>query len=360
MIRENAPKIPIKNVFYMLCYAWDTLKIKDEIKLGAEEFDDAYNLLTKILIFGIKKIKRRGFYKSYIQQNDEVQTIKGKILYNETINKLSLTRQKCVCGFDNFSHNNDFNGIIKYTLVRLSKAKSLDNKLKKEIKQILLYFEDIDSVSPQKIRFIKNQFNRNNLYYRLVIIICELLYKNQIVNEEDGNNDFVDFFDEEKMCRLYEEFLLNFYIYHLDNKKYNVHSPKINWVLDDFGEEDFEEGMVVNELLPEMRTDIVIENKVALKQLIIDAKYYEKALVTRNYGSNAKFRREHISQVREYLINSDFEGDKRGMLIYPTVDYDINALEKLKSAYIYFRTVDLSKSWNEIEERLLNIISWVN
>ena len=34
--------IPIKNLFYMLCYAWNILAIKDDIKVANDDYEDAY------------------------------------------------------------------------------------------------------------------------------------------------------------------------------------------------------------------------------------------------------------------------------------------------------------------------------
>ena len=40
---EYKNPIPIKNLFYMLCYAWDVLAIKDDISVGSDEYSDAYD-----------------------------------------------------------------------------------------------------------------------------------------------------------------------------------------------------------------------------------------------------------------------------------------------------------------------------
>ena len=47
MDRHDTP-IPIKNLFYMLCYAWNVLAISDDISVGSDDYDDAYNLLASL------------------------------------------------------------------------------------------------------------------------------------------------------------------------------------------------------------------------------------------------------------------------------------------------------------------------
>ena len=59
--------IPIKNIYYMLCYAWENiLRQQDESHLDTEAFDNIYNLLSFILIREVSKIIKGGFVKGYI------------------------------------------------------------------------------------------------------------------------------------------------------------------------------------------------------------------------------------------------------------------------------------------------------
>ena len=63
----------------MLCYAWNVLAIMDDVKVGSDDYDDAYNLLSRVFSYGIGKIIRSGFHRSYIEQTDELATVRGKI-----------------------------------------------------------------------------------------------------------------------------------------------------------------------------------------------------------------------------------------------------------------------------------------
>ena len=76
MGKEKTP-IPIKNLFYMLCYAWNVLAIKNDIKVGSDDFDDAYNLLGRIFSYGLGKLIRSGFHRSYIENTEELATGRG-------------------------------------------------------------------------------------------------------------------------------------------------------------------------------------------------------------------------------------------------------------------------------------------
>ena len=72
MSDSKAP-IPIKNLFYMLCYAWNVLAVADDIKVGSDDFEDAYNLLSRVFSHGIGKLIRSGFHRSYIEKTEEAR-----------------------------------------------------------------------------------------------------------------------------------------------------------------------------------------------------------------------------------------------------------------------------------------------
>ncbi|MDF2804567.1 MAG: 5-methylcytosine-specific restriction system specificity protein McrC, partial [Anaerocolumna sp.] len=140
--------------------------------------------------------------------------------------------------------------------------------------KLRLYFSDIQDIQFSKALFSSLRYNRNNYHYRMLINISQLIYEGLIANEVDNEITFSDFIRDKQMSKLYEKFVLNFYRVHLNKAVYNVHALKLKWDLDEkISEEDLS-------LIPEMRTDIVVENKIENTQLIIDTKYYAQTLVT--------------------------------------------------------------------------------
>lgn len=359
MSKPKSP-IPIKNLFFMLCYAWNVLSIKNTIKLQEEAFDDAYNLLTRLLIFGVRKIIKGGFNRSYIEQEEPLDTVRGKINLNETVSLRLKREMKCVCTFDEFSKNNSFNQIVKFTILSVLKNDHVDNGMKKELRALLPYFNDIDSLEPTNIVISGLSFNRNNQYYKMLINICVMIYKGTMVNEENGERIFRDFFREEQLQRVYELFILNFYAINLDKSVYRVHAPKIKWVLEENADERFGDLVDVVSNPADRRTDIVIENRETNKQLILDAKYYTEALVSGYYDNTIKrYRTGHIEQIRGYVTDSGFEGKKIGALVYPTVkdDFPRPRLTPLQDARVVFKTLNLNQEWELIEKDMLLFVT---
>jgi len=133
--------IPIKNIYYMLCYAWEnTLRREDESYLDTEAFDNIYNLLSFILICEVSKIIKSGFIKGYIDRAESLSLIRGKIDLDNTLKKQTLIKKQIVCVYDDFSRNIMMNQIIKFTMEILLICPELNKRYKEQFKILLRNF----------------------------------------------------------------------------------------------------------------------------------------------------------------------------------------------------------------------------
>jgi len=358
MPTPNKNPIPIKNIFYMLCYAWNVLEISHDIKVGEEDIDDSYNLLARVFTFGISKVIRSGFHRSYVEKEEELSTFRGKINIQQSINGMTMQQKKLVCNYDEYSTNDIFNQILKYTMDSIIYDNSVDKNTRRELKKLSVFFDGIDSKPPTKENRIKLVFNRNNATYRLLINVAVMLYEGKLPNEESTNKLFEDFFREEQMPKVFELFILNFYAMKLSKETYKVHAPKINWHFKDNAQvllsDLFDEVVTEGE---DRRTDIVVENKEKHYQIIMDAKYYQNMLV-KAYMSEEEnnIRTSHINQIRGYLTDSDFQGKKIGALIYPKVTAAANQARPYDDFTIIIKTLNLADDWQNIEKDMLKLV----
>lgn len=352
--------IPIKNLFYMLCYAWNVLSIMDDIKVADDDYEDAYDLLARVFSFGIGKLIRLGFHRSYIEETEELSTVRGKISVQESINSMSMQRKHLICTYDEYSKNDIFNQILNYTIDSILKNPEVSKETKATIKKQKVFFYGIDAKPPTKENRQKLLFNRNNVIYKLLIHISIMLYDGTGVNEEDGKNVFKDFFREEQMHRIFELFILNFYTAHLNRHIYKVHAPKITWKIEESADDIWGDVFDVDENPGDRRTDIVIENKEQGIQMIFDAKYYKKTFVSTYMGKEEeRVRTGHLNQVRGYLLDSEYPGKKVGALLYPMVNDDLSKgkVFPIQNTPILIKTINLQADWREIEEDMLNFVN---
>ena len=98
---------PVKNIYYMLSYAFYSLNFKEYKKVASEEFDNIYELFSELLIIALNKQIKQGLYRDYIEVDETTSSIRGKINITESINELSFINKKLNCTYDEFSVNSD-------------------------------------------------------------------------------------------------------------------------------------------------------------------------------------------------------------------------------------------------------------
>ena len=57
--------IAIQNIYYMLAYAFRTLREGDYARVGTEDFENAEDLFGEILSIGISRLLKRGLHRMY-------------------------------------------------------------------------------------------------------------------------------------------------------------------------------------------------------------------------------------------------------------------------------------------------------
>lgn len=326
----------------MLSYAFQSLNFKEYKKVASEEFDNIYELFSELLTIALNKQIKQGLYRDYIEVDETTSSIRGKINITESINELSFINKKLNCTYDEFSVNSYLNKIIKTTLSILLKA-PITKIRRRGIKNILLYFRDVDTLDTNNINW-QIRYDRNNQDYRMIIGICNLTLNGLLQSEKKGEKKLMEFLDNQLMNRLYEKFILNYYRKeHLYLKAY---SPQIEWQLDD----DF------SEMLPRMQTDITLEYED--KILIIDAKYYSDT--TQSYYDTKTIHSNNLYQIFTYVKNKEVEVDNEvsGMLLYartrdevqPDQDYSMSGNK------ISVKTLDLNQDFDAIKKQLDDIV----
>lgn len=346
-IKSRSNEIPIQNIYYMLSYAYNNLKINADILRESVDFNNIYDLFGRILIEAINNLIRRGFYREYIIKTEDTLNIKGKINISHSIKRGTLLHKKLNCQYNEFSDNVLFNQIIKTTLNNLIRINNLDDNIKKNLKKLRPFFQDVNEIDLNRQIFKSLIWNKNNQYYSLPITICELIFiRNLPDDSEEGSIHFKDFIQSYKneMANLFENFIFNYY--KKEFNQFKTHKPKIHWNLDnDYLEE---EG---RSYLPNMRTDIVLETED--KQLIIDTKFYKKILSS--FHEKSMLHSPNLYQIYTYVNNSVFGGEIMGMLLYASLGEDIDYQFKIGGNLILIKTIDLNQSWDGINGRLKEI-----
>ena len=329
----------------MLSYAFQSLNSKAYKKIESEEFENTAELFSEILIIGVSSQIKQGLVRDYIDITETTSSIRGKISISESINNQSFIKKQLNCTYDEFSPNCYLNQIIKSTMAILVKS-DISKMRKKKLKNLLMYFRDVDLIDLKSINW-KIRFDRNNQTYRMLIGVCYLVVNGLIHTQKSGNVKLMEFLDDQRMSRLYEKFILNYY--KKEHSEIKAHTPQIPWQIDDG----------IDFLLPKMQTDVTLEH--GGKILIIDAKYYVHNL-SKHYGKDIHHT-GNIYQIFTYVKNKQLEMQGNdveigGMLLYARTTSEIQPDSDyvMSGNNISVKTLDLNQEFNLIKNQLDNII----
>jgi len=333
--------IPVQNVYYMLSYAFHILKAQGYKNVATEQFDNVAELCAAILYKGVSNQLKRGLGREYIAETDTLSALRGKIDLTESIKTRTMLKKQMVCAYDDFSVNSYMNRIIKTTILLLLRA-DIKRSRKKELRKILTFFDDVDVLAIHSINW-NLQYNRNNQSYRMLISVCYLVIKGLLQTKSEGYVNLMDFIDEQRMSRLYEKFILEYY--RQEHPQLSANASQIAWQVDDDE----------NTLLPIMQTDISLAKDE--KVLIIEAKYYTRT-TQEQYGIHT-LHSGNLYQIFTYVKNKDSELKEKahvvsGMLLYAKTDEDIllNNSYMMTGNEISVRTLDLGGHFDSIAKQL--------
>jgi 5-methylcytosine-specific restriction enzyme subunit McrC len=342
-------KIPIKNIYYLLCYAWDKLEEGKKVEVSASGYTELVNLLSRVLITGCKELFKKGLEHYYVDLNEEYSGIKGKIDFAQSLKTNLFIKGKAFCFYDHFISDILPNQLLKATLYHLTKLSNLDPEIKKEVLRFHQRLVEVNNISLRSSLFSKVRIHRNNSIYQFLLNICKLIVDNTVLDETSGQQSFKDFIRSEKqMATMFEYFIRNFY--KREQTKFIVDREDIHWQVDSVisGSIDF---------LPLMKTDISLESTE--RKIIIEVKYYSETLSS--WHGAEKLHSQNLYQLYSYLRN--LEGKKQhplnqsseGILIYPTVNYSLNVEYLMGTHKVKIRTIDLGNEWEKIKDELLDI-----
>ncbi len=357
MGRARTPEaIPIRNVYFLLCYAWDQWSGGPPVEVGDMEGSSVVDLLALVLARGTARLLKQGLRQEYLRHQEELRGIRGKPLLTPTVSRGLLRRARTVSAFSELARDTPANRVLKSTLRELLYVGELDPAIRGEVREAAARFPpDIQTgpVRPSEISRIR--IHRNNRTYGLLLGICRLIQENLQVSRSGRNSTFSDFrHDDAQMWRIFEGFLRGFLSREQD--VYDVAAPTIDWYLARGTRPDLIR-------LPRMQSDMVLSGPDRL--VILDAKFYKESFSGR--FDRKSLHSGHLYQILAYVQNlaaadraaRQSKGKPArvvdGALVYPVVDGPFDLNYELLGHHIRACSVDLSREWTGVREEVLDL-----
>jgi len=343
--------IPIRNVYYLLCYALKAWDAEEDADLEAlEGMEHVHDLLGHILADGVFRLVRRGVDQGYQEFQREIAGVRGKLDLGTTLKEGLLMRGRTACLVEEFTPDVVHNQILLATLHRLAAVPGLGRQVRADVGLAGDRLAGVSRVPLRRALFRRVQLDRNQRQYRFLLSICQLVLESSLVSEDRGETRFRDFRRNRRlMWRLFELFVANF----LGREQAAFHvagQARVDW----FGAVARSPGALRH--VPRMLPDVVAESTA--RRIVLDTKFYSKPLSAR-YG-RPRLPSSNLYQMVAYLSNRQAarpEGPRHeGILLYASVGEDVRIDLTLQGYRLQARTLDLSRPWPEIREELLGVL----
>lgn len=350
--RARCGGIPVRNVYFMMCYA---LRCQDLLDSCPSDDDGEFAGVTELMSFLVARESFRlvesGLARDYHERAEELQAPRGRINMAASFALRAQQKLALACESDDYSADQDMNGMIAYTLERIKSEHAGTAAFLREARPL---FDGIEKVEPTLERVARLCFDRRTSRYRFVISLCSLLHDRRLpIDREEGQ--LMSEVERARLNYLFEGFARSFYRRELPRRKGSSYSVwegnrKVSWAV--------RPGTSQSAFMPNMLADIWIEREMGdgrKRLFVIDAKYYRDAL-----GGSTTFRSPHLYQIFSYLANAKLEyGEKlediHGCLLYPLNGTPLREDIALPVGLMHVRTVDLDDEWEDIVVRMLEL-----
>ena len=284
------PKIPMESLFRMLEYAYDLGSF--EILQGESSsiaLEEVYQRLADILALRILDRGRRGFYRAYVPQEEELPYVRGSIDLARSLR--SPWNVGLHCSFQEQTTDVAENRLLAWTLQTIVRQNLCNGPTLDRVRAAWRTLRGVASLHPYRpVDCIDQLYNRLNNDYRGLHALCRFFLEQTGPTHEPGDHEMLPFLVD--MARLYEEYVAEYLRRNLpENYNLNV-QQRVS--LDGTG------GLVI--VIDMVVTDAATGRTLA----VLDTKYKDVTAPSS----------DDLQQIVAYAVARNC---RRGVLIYPVM-----------------------------------------
>lgn len=137
-----------------------------------------YEIFINLYIQEVRRLVKNGIKSSYLNQKENLNVYKGKLLVNEHLKQNIVHKERFYVVFDEYQANCPQNRLIKSTLLKLQQLTgSAQNS--KEIRQLLVSFELVEPSKNYEKDFSKVVIDRTTKCYEVLLKWSKVFLKNK-------------------------------------------------------------------------------------------------------------------------------------------------------------------------------------
>ncbi|MBS1943365.1 MAG: 5-methylcytosine-specific restriction endonuclease system specificity protein McrC [Bacteroidetes bacterium] len=348
-------RIPVRNLWLLMLYASDLFRTRGIGKIGLEGSpDDLPDLVAEILTHAVEVRQRRRLSLGYRSREAPLNRVRGRIDVLTTERHQLLDRGMVACRFDGLTIDTPRNRFVRAALEAISgivqrqdiahRCRSLAGGMKAQ---------GVSGEPPTRAQMSTDRFGRHDADDRFMVAAAKLAFDLTLPTEVSGVN-VLTLPDREVtwVRRLFERAVGGFYDVVLSPQGWQVKcGGTLGWQIS-------QKTAGIDNILPSMRTDVVLNHPITGCRIVIDTKF--TSIVTNGWYREETLRSGYVYQIYAYLCSQVGSGDPladnaSGLLLHPAIGKAIDETVVIQGHPIRFATVDLAASAGKIRAQLLRL-----
>jgi len=348
-------RIPVRNLWLLMLYASDLFRTRGIGLVGLEDRpDDLPDLVAEILAHAVEQRQRRQLNRSYVARDAVLNRVRGRINALKTERHQLLARGLVACRFDDLSMDTPRNRFVRAALESICRiVRRPDVEHRCRILAAVLKAQGVSGAAPTRAEISTDRFGRHDADDRVMVAAAKLAFDLTLPTESQGASALsLPDREETWVRRLFERAVGGFYEVVLSPSGWQVRCGGV------LGWEIEQKTSGITEILPTMRTDIVLDHPPSGRRIVIDTKF--TSIVTAGWHREETLRSGYVYQIYAYLRSQVGRGDAvadsaSGLLLHPTVGADVDQTVVIQGHSIRFATVNLTATASSMRSRLLSL-----
>jgi 5-methylcytosine-specific restriction enzyme subunit McrC len=348
-------RIPVRNLWLFMLYASDLFRTKGIGSIGLEDSpDELPDLVAEIVAHAVEQRQRRQLSRSYVARESVLSRVRGRIDVLKTEGHQLLARGLVACRFDDLSIDTPRNRFVRAALDSICRIVSRHDvahrcrTLAAGMKAL-----GVSDKAPTRAEISTDRFGRHDADDRYLVAAAKLAFDLTLPTESQGATT-LSLPDREAswVRRLFERAVGGFYEVVLSPQSWQVRcGGTLGWKIE-------RKTSGIDEILPTMRTDIVLDHAVSGRRIVVDTKF--TSIVIAGWHREETLRSGYVYQIYAYLRSQVGRGDAladsaSGLLLHPSIGSEVDQTVVIQGHSVRFATVDLTASTSSIRSRLLSL-----
>lgn len=345
-------RIPVRNLWLLLLYASDLGRYLGQFDAAVEESPDLPSLIARLLAYAVERRLRRNLSRGYVRRQAILSRVRGRIDIKRTHTRDLLSLGRVAVRFDDHSIDTPRNRFVRAALDAIS-SRVADADLSHRCCRLAgdLGRLGVAGIRPSRADMSSDRLGRNDADDLLMMTLARIVFDMVLPSEEEGVHALTRLDrDEMIVWKVFERAVGNFYAAEIDSLS--------GWRVQQGRRLQWQYGAAssgIETVLPNMKTDIILENLSAGRRIIIDTKF--TSIFSSTAYREAVLKSGYLYQMYAYLRSQENDGDPlsddaEGILLHPTIDVNVDESIEIQGHRIRFVTVDLARPSLEILAQL--------